>query len=134
MECGFNVERKRPREMTLRVYTEAKRGQPLLNPRIYNEIASLKVVRKTECLSFAVIPNSKTNEHFKNLLRRFISTSECEFVAEYKHLKDGHYLHGHFVLPLQFIESDSGDEIDFDALRNPLRELGFATLNAKTGD
>lgn len=119
-EIGFIALKRRRHESTIRAYP-VKYGQyPLLNPRYEPSVAWLDENWDKECLVFWVWSKRPV---LNRKLKTFHSTNQCSFFPDQYENYEGYYLHGYFVLPLQFEGKGTIKGINFKALRHPLMKM-----------
>ena len=111
-DIGFKVQKKSPRESTLRVYPTKIHRYPLLNPLF---------VRDNGCLKLVVLSKGD-GDTIDRHLKIFRSTLDCTFIPK-EVVGSPYYHHGNFVIPLQFIGIAGSGEIDFLALSLRLTAL-----------
>jgi hypothetical protein len=121
-EIGFKLTKKIQREMTIRAYPVKHQAYPLLNPRFIPTAIGFSEELDREFLQIVVYSKNDPNE-FDKQLATFQSTVNCMYIpATFKNSTD-YNLHGDFLIPLFFKGKGRTSEIDFDALRQPLKTI-----------
>ena len=96
-EVGFNLDKKRDDESTLRVYVGKRLTYPLLNPRFKRRLVT--GVRGRNILEITAL--SKCDETVSNRLAAFPSSNAAVFVPMPSR-QGAYYNHGYFAIPLVF--------------------------------
>ena len=128
LAIGFAVRKKPDRETTLRVYPRKMLQYPLLNPRFFPTLTVNDDVNEFEHLDIAVLsrgdgvntctmPCARKTLH--QYLEKFNDSRDDGVFLPYGGIVDDYYLHGDFILGVEF----KANTIDFKALDKPLRDL-----------
>ena len=124
-EIGFIVEKERASEGSLRVYPEQRHRYPLLNPQFVRAGRTAAGLMSTPSIVFDVY--SDDDESISALLKQLPVAGEWSFKPAPQRANHGRYrLHGRFVVPLELVGGRSSQEVDFESLRGPLREMHTA--------
>jgi hypothetical protein len=119
LRIGFRVNKRAPRERTLRVYLDEGIDYPLLNPRITTIYANVDADGEPlddevyPVISIAIFSNG--DAEIDERLREFPSGDGRVFVPHAADDKSKGY-HGAFVVDLPLIEVGGSEEVDFPTL------------------
>jgi hypothetical protein len=121
-EIGFIVVKKPADEQTLRVYPVKLYQAPLLNPNFWRTPV-IDDPDDHECLGIAVWSKGDRRALHKYLTKfdDFYPNNHDETKLKSNPAKNLH--HGYFIIPVTFTGKGEASEINFKALRGPLRNL-----------